>query len=167
MGANDKKASNEFREKLEQVNSDDTNAIFEALQLALTEAIELEITTWVEPTNADRASTSTSGKPGHRLRTRINLVDGDIDTEVGSQFLNSGPYAELRDFHSSQVRQGRAIVRQNLDSLQTLVGVLVSTANQLSQGVSSRVRLPSRSGQVTAPTRLLAPEEDNAFNSGL
>ena len=167
MGANDKKASNEFREKLEQVNSDDTNAIFEALQLALTEAIELEITTWVEPTNTDRASTSTSGKPGHRLRTRINLVDGDIDTEVGSRFLNSGPYAELRDLHSSQVRQSRTIVRQNLESLQTLVGVLVSTTKEISQGVTSRASLPSRSGPVNAPARLPVPEEDNVFNPGL
>ena len=167
MGANDKKASNEFRQKLEQVNSDDTNAIFEALQLALAEAIELEITTWVEPTNVDRASTSTFDKPGHRLRTRINLVDGDIDNEVGSQFLNSGPYAELRDFHSSQVKQSRAIVRQNLESLQTLAGVLVSTTSQLSKEFSSRASLPSRSGQVASPTRLLAPEEDNAFNPGL
>ncbi len=165
MGANDKKASNEFREQLKQVNPDNTNAIFEALQLALTEAVELEITTWVEPTNSDRPSTP--AKPGHRLRTRINLVDGDIDNEVGSRFLNSGPYAELRDFHAIQVRQSRAIVRQNLDSLQTLVGVLVSTTNQLSQTISARASLPSRSGQVNSPARLLAPEEDNTFNPGL
>ena len=149
----DKKASVEFREKLQAVNTDDTNSIFDALQVALTEAIELEITTWVEPSDTTRSpAESDRGKPGYRMRTRINIVDGDIDNEVGNQFLNSGPYAELREFHVSQVRESRAIVQQNLDNLTQLVGVLVSTIGSLAPARSSRSALPGNSNRPSVPS---------------
>jgi len=149
----DKKASVEFREKLQAVNADNTNSIFEALQVALTEAIELEITTWVEPSDTTHSpSESDRGKPGYRMRTRINIVDGDIDNEVGNQFLNSGPYAELREFHVSQVRESRQIVQQNLDNLKQLVGVVVSTIGSLSPNPSARSALRGNSNRPSTPS---------------
>jgi hypothetical protein len=50
----------------------------------------------------------------------MNIVDGDIDNEVGSQFIGNGPYTELRQFHMEQVQEGRQIIQKNLENLQQL-----------------------------------------------
>ncbi|MEY2976951.1 MAG: hypothetical protein ACO3NK_04460 [Prochlorotrichaceae cyanobacterium] len=117
------KASDSFKQKL------DTNQIGEALKMALGEAIELKITTWVA--DANDPSAEGGAKPGHRMQTRINIVDGDIENEVGSVFLSQGPYGELRDFHLEQVKQGRSIIRQNLESLQQLFGLLAGVVHRV------------------------------------
>uniref|UniRef100_A0ACD5GQS0 Uncharacterized protein n=1 Tax=Desertifilum tharense IPPAS B-1220 TaxID=1781255 RepID=A0ACD5GQS0_9CYAN len=38
------------------------------------------------------------------MKTRINIVDGDINTEVGSVFVDNSAFAELREFHISQIK---------------------------------------------------------------
>ncbi|MDX2100752.1 MAG: hypothetical protein SFW36_23480 [Leptolyngbyaceae cyanobacterium bins.59] len=101
-----------------------------ALKLALSDAIELKITTWVVPANgggleADESKPIDESQPGYRMRTRINILDGDIETEVGPQFLANGPYTELRGFHIEQVRQGREIIQKNLQGIQRLFNMLV------------------------------------------
>jgi hypothetical protein len=133
-------ASESFKEKLE------SNQIGEALKMALGEAIELKITTWV--VDANDANADGAAKPGHRMQTRINIVDGDIDNEIGSLFLSQGPYGELRDFHLNQVKEGRSIIRQNLESLQQLFGLLAGVVH----------RLPS---QTTVDVKTLSPGSNN------
>ncbi|MBW4577029.1 MAG: hypothetical protein KME08_17280 [Aphanothece sp. CMT-3BRIN-NPC111] len=117
-------ASDDFKEQLK------AGKIVEALALALGEAVELKITTWVSSESAEDTSASDSGqdlaKAGQRLRTRINLIDGDIDNEIGNQFLNSGPYTELRQFHLEQVAQSHKIIQNNLNSLQKLFEIWVT-----------------------------------------
>ncbi|HAX87389.1 MAG TPA: hypothetical protein DCY91_14280 [Cyanobacteria bacterium UBA11370] len=116
--------SDEFKEKLKQ------GKIVDALTLALAESVELEITTWVSSAN----SPTTDEPPANgRMRTRLNIVEGAIDTEVGSQFIGNGPYTELRDFHMEQVKEGRQIIQNNLDNLQQLFSVLTRTLAQLPQ----------------------------------
>lgn len=110
--------------------------IVDALTLALGEAVELEITTWVSSSkNSDEKTASEADKPAAdcRMRTRMNIVDGAIDNEVGSRFIGNGPYTELREFHMEQVQQGREIIQQNLENLQHLFTVLTSTLSQLPQ----------------------------------
>ncbi|AFZ12797.1 hypothetical protein Cri9333_1915 [Crinalium epipsammum PCC 9333] len=101
-------ASDDFKEQLK------AGKIVEALALALSEAIELQVTTWVS------SDQETDIKPGQRLRTRINLLEGDIENEIGKQFIGNSPYRELRDFHRDQVNQGQKIIQDNLNSLQKL-----------------------------------------------
>lgn len=124
-------ASNEFRQYLKE------GKVVDALTLALGEAIELEITTWV---STDESIATSEPSPGSRMRTRINLVDGDINNEVGSQFIGSGPYTELRDFHLQQVQEGRDIIKQNLESLQQMFVLLARTVERLPK--NSRQALP-------------------------
>lgn len=111
-------SSDDFRKQLKAGN------ITEALALALSEALELKITTWVASTEDEVQAEE--AKPGERLRTRINLIEGDIDNEVGDRFLNTGPYRELRQLHLEQVAQGNKIIQSNLKSLQKLFEVLVA-----------------------------------------
>lgn len=118
-------ASDEFRKYLKE------GKVVEALTLALGEAIELEITTWVSTEEDQGYGAIGQPAPGSRMRTRMNLVDGDIDNEVGSQFIGSGPYTELRDFHLQQVQDGRDIIKQNLESLQQMFVLLARTVERL------------------------------------
>ncbi len=122
--------SDDFKEQLK------AGKIVDALTLALGEAVELEITTWVSSSKSD-ATTSTERDhlppPDCRMRTRINIVDGNIDNEVGSQFIGNGPYTELRQFHQEQVQEGRQVIQQNLENLQQLFTVLTNTLSRLPQ----------------------------------
>ncbi len=121
--------SDDFKEKLK------AGKIVDALTLALGEAVELEITTWVSsPTSEAKTSLEGDHPPADcRMRTRINIVEGEIDNEVGSKFIGNGPYTELRQFHMEQVQQGRQTIQQNLENLQQLFTVLTSTLSRLPQ----------------------------------
>jgi hypothetical protein len=115
--------SEEFKREFKAGNFD------RALKLALTEAIELKITTWVMPADADGFDRHEQAKPGDRMYTRINIIDGDIENEIGSRFLNGGPYSELREFHLDQVKQGRNIINRNLQNLQKLFNAFAAVMN--------------------------------------
>ncbi len=113
--------SDDFKEQLK------AGKIGDALIQALGEAVELQITTWVASADSE-AKVSPDGQPlpGNRIRTRINIVEGEIDNEVGSQFIGNGPYTELRQFHQEQVQEGRQTIQNNLATLQQLFTVLAS-----------------------------------------
>jgi hypothetical protein len=121
-------SSDDFKEQLKAGN------ITEALALALSKAVELKITTWVA--SAEDGVEAAEAKPGHRLHTRINMIEGDIENEIGEEFLGYGRYRELRQFHLDQVAEGNKIIQNNLKSLQKLFEVLVAM----------------RYGSATAPT---------------
>lgn len=104
--------SKEFQEKLK------AGDFLEAFRLALSEVVHLNITTTVF---TEETPGNPLPQPGSRMRTVINIVDGDIETEIGSRFLNDGPYGELRDFHTRQVMEGRQIIRANIESIQSLL----------------------------------------------
>ncbi len=138
-------ASDDFKTELRK-DELSVNSIRNALQTALSEAIELKITTWVVPVD-DSGAAPEAPRPGNRMFTRINIVDGDIDNEVGSQFIGNGPYAELRQFHLGQVQESREILQQNLENLQQLFSVLIGTLQRLPQAtVRDQPKRPSLPG---------------------
>jgi len=138
-------SSDEFKRQLKAGN------FAKAFAIAFSETIELKITTWVS-TDSDDPS-STVAKPGHRLHTRINMIEGDIENEVGEQFIGNNPYKELRQFHLEQVAQGNEIIQSNLKSLQKLFEVLVMRKYQTA---TTPVIEPQSSG---VANQLLPPVE--------
>jgi len=118
-------ASEEFKAKIK------AGEIFEALTLAMSQAIELEITTWVG--SSATIINDSPPQPGSRIRTRMNLLNGQMENEVGSQFIGNGPYQELQKFHQAQVKQGCQMILQNLESLQKMFVVLNRTRSLLPQ----------------------------------
>lgn len=138
-------ASDDFKAQLK------AGKIVDALTLALGEAIELEVTTWVS-TESDTDASQPS--PGNRIRTRINIVDGDIDNEVGSAFVGNAPYAELRQFHLEQVKEGREIIQQNLVTLQQIFTVMANTLSQLPPGLRRR---PDVENPALSPSNQMQP----------
>lgn len=126
--------------------------IVDALTLALGEAVELEITTWVSSSGSDSKSLVEEEQPPAecRMRTRINIIDGDISNEVGSEFIGNGPYTELQQFHKLQVQQGPQMIQQNLENLQQLFNVLTTTLTQL----------PPSANHKGSGTSMLSPSEE-------
>lgn len=116
-------AIDEFKEKLK------AGELFDALTIAMSEAIELKVTTWVSSSESE----SEEPQAGNCLRTRINLVDGAVENEIGSEFIGNEAYRELQQFHLEQVREGREILLKNLESLQKMFVVLSNTMSQLPQ----------------------------------
>jgi hypothetical protein len=116
-------AMEEFREKIR------AGAIFDALTLAMSEAIELKITTWVADSQTDIRDEAS--QPGYRLRTRMNLVSGEVENEIGSEFMNNPAYAELQKLHLEQVQQGREVLIKNLESLQGMFAIFNDTLADL------------------------------------
>ena len=109
----------EFREKVR------AGEMFDALAIAMSESIELNITTSVA-SKEDRQLGETS-QPGYRMRTRINIVDGEVENEIGREFASNPAYAELQKLHLEQVKQGREILLNNLASLQSMFAMLNDT----------------------------------------
>jgi hypothetical protein len=115
----------EFKEKIK------AGEMFDALAIAMSESIELNITTWVA-SSEDQQLDETS-QPGYRMRTRINLVDGEVDNEVGREFASNPAYAELQKLHMEQVKQGREILLNNLASLQSMFVMLNDTQSTMAE----------------------------------
>lgn len=146
-------SKDDFREALKSGN------LADAFLQAMGDAIELNIVTWVSPADEDPKAGYESSRPGHRMRTTINLVQGDIENEIGDQFLTTGPYSELQKFHLEQVAQGNEIIRNNLQSLQKLFGFLSNLRKPQPQGedenafvdVESR-SLPTESSHAISPS---------------
>jgi len=131
-------ASVRFQSKLKE-----TKNFGDALVEIFSDLVQLEIVTWVAHEG------DTTHKTGNRLRTTINLIDGDIENELGADFLNGSPYAELREFHETQVAKGSETIANNLKTLvdigQKVTGMLNGESEDKdgsSLGVSSD-RLPS------------------------
>ena len=108
----------EFQEKVK------AGEMFDALAIAMSESIELNITTSIASSKKEGLGKT---QPGYRMRTRINLVDGEVDNEIGREFVTNPGYAELQKLHLEQVKQGREIILNNLASLQSMFVMLNDT----------------------------------------
>ncbi|QLE59018.1 hypothetical protein [Nostoc sp. TCL26-01] len=130
-----KSSNGDFQSIVTHIDSNNlsVNKIIDAIKAAIVEVVELEITTWVaEPSNQSDAELQDSpetAKKGNRIYTKINLVDGDIENEVGSQFLAGGPYAELLNFHLTQVKDSREIIQKNIESVHKIYNILMEMYN--------------------------------------
>jgi hypothetical protein len=105
----------------------------EAFTMAMSQAPELRITTWIASSgdrNLSQSSSSSTPLPDSRLRTQINLVEGTIDNEIGEKFLGNRFYQEVQQFHWQQVVQGHQTIQQNLESLQQIFRLLATLQQQ-------------------------------------
>ena len=105
--------------------------LHEALAIAMSEAIELKITTVIA--DSQEQLLEDASQPGYRMRTRINIVDGEVENEIGKEFINNPAYAELQKFHFEQITQGREILLNNLANLQSMFAMLQDTQSELTK----------------------------------
>lgn len=132
-------AMKEFKEKVQ------AGEFFDALTLAMSEAVELKITTWVTSEDIDSSGSIDKSQPGNRLRTRINLIDGEIDNEIGSEFIDNPGYAELQKLHIEQVQQSRETMIRNLESLQAMFNIFNHTFSSTPEILPPQLKASERS----------------------
>jgi hypothetical protein len=105
--------------------------IAQALALLLSETNAIDITT--ELTDKIRANLSDSKSSGHNiitdrlpkseyLRTRINLLTGEIYNEFGKDLIiNSSSYLKLQQLHIEQIVASHRIVQGHLHQIQAIL----------------------------------------------
>lgn len=118
------KTSAKFQKKLKE-----TKNFGDALVEVFSDLVHLEIVTWVAEEG------DSSHRAGNRLKTTINLLDGDIENELGANFLQDSTYSELRGFHETQVQKGAETIANNL---QTLVNIGQKVTDLLNNETGSR-----------------------------
>jgi hypothetical protein len=107
----------------------------EAFVGLLSKAVEFSITTWVVSDSGDSTESEASNpaKPGNSLRTRINLLEGEINNEIDRNCLENGLSQELQQFHLEQVAKGNEIIEKNLESVEKLIQLLATFKQQKSE----------------------------------
>lgn len=128
-GSSLKRKDDAFKSILQSQKGLEVQDIVNAVKNALVDLTELQITTWVPESSSQNGDESSNwvetAKPGNRIHTVINLIDGDITNEIGSQFVGNGPYVELREFHLTQVQESREIIQKNIESVEKLYKLLM------------------------------------------
>ena len=109
----------EFRAKIQ------TGEIFEALSIAMSEAIELEVTTWIDSADLDQITIAQS-LSGNRLHTRLNLLDGTVNHEIDLKLIDNPAYSELQRWHIEQVNRRQDSFIENLTSLEKMRNIFLS-----------------------------------------
>jgi hypothetical protein len=108
-------SSEEFQQKLQ------AGDIQAALALVVREAIALDVTTRLT------ATAVTNGSINNReyLRTKINLLTGEIQNEVGKDLVTDGSsYIKLQQLHIDQIVASHRIVQGYLHQIKAILMVL-------------------------------------------
>ena len=79
------------------------------LQKAAASLMTLEITTTVV------------GDEPKEIKTKIDLVQGDINNSLNEAFLTQAELQPIREFHSGQIEKGQAIIKGNVEVIVDLV----------------------------------------------
>ena len=103
-------SSTEFKKALRE------GKFSEALAIAMGNAPELRITTWISSPEDNSAQPSR----GKCLKTHVNLVEGKITNAIGQDLMGDSLYGAIQKFHSQQVNQGHQAISENLRSLQQM-----------------------------------------------
>jgi hypothetical protein len=89
--------------------------IAEAISLVVSRLVELDIVTAVPPLD---------GSVGRNvLSTKVNLLSGLISNEVGVEFVQNQDYEKFLSFHTAQVGATSQMVREQIQGLQSLLGL--------------------------------------------
>lgn len=97
--------------------------ISEALAIAISEGVELQVTTYIDDSDLDQIEPSTSAS---FLSTRSNLLDGTVDHEIDLKLVDNPAYPELQRWHIEQVKQRQNSLIANLASLGKLRRVFLN-----------------------------------------
>ena len=113
-------SSREFKQAIREGRLQD------AFVIAMGNAPELHITTWI----ASAEDSEAQPPQGGCLRTHVNLVEGEIINEIGEKLIGDDLYGSLQQFHLQQVTQGHQTISQNLQSIQQMFRLLAILQKQ-------------------------------------
>jgi len=73
-------------------------------------------------------TTTVIGNDPKEVKTKIDLVQGDISNSLHEAFLRDEELHPIREFHAGQVEKGQAIVKGNVEVIVYLVKQLRNMA---------------------------------------
>ena len=107
----------------EDANTDDNklaNDFLAKVANGATEMINLDIKTYVgEMTYENNTAVFTDGAKVDGVHSRINLLQGDIRTEMSIDFHAN--YQDLLKFHQGREKNGQEIIKNNIELVKSLV----------------------------------------------
>ena len=124
-------SSTEFKQALRE------GKLSEALVIAMGNAPELHITTWI----SSPEDNSTQPSKGKCLKTHVNLVEGKIANSIGADLMGDSLYGAIQKFHSEQVNQGHQAISENLRSLQQMFRLMTLWQQQQNGAEFPQVQL--------------------------
>ena len=96
-------------------------SFLDQLRSTIHKVATLSITTAVG--EAELSADGSSYAPGAGakvMHSSIDLLQGDITSVIPEEFLTQ-PYARIREYHQAREDMGRAIIKENIECLKSLV----------------------------------------------
>ncbi len=143
-------SSAEFQQTLQ------SGKIHQALAMLVRDGTELDITTRL---TADSIIDRQTGNTGY-LRTKINLLTGEIQNEVSKDILASGNnYIKLQQLHHDRIVASDRIVQGYLSQLKAILASLPPTLEQLPQVETPQLSSDALLARLTQAALLLKDPE--------
>lgn len=95
--------------------------INEAMIMAITEAMKLEIITSIS--NSDQQSSSPY------IRTFIDLLENEIEYQISEELIDDNHYHQIKEIHHEQMLKGNEIILNNIKSIQKMFSILNETSS--------------------------------------
>lgn len=108
--------------------------LWKKLLSAADELVKLDIVTAVGPLKWQEEDEKTGqkgkyvpegGTPTKVMHTRLDLLQGDIVTQMDEEFA-TGKFQALRDYHAEREKQGHKIIADNIQTLKSLLELLMN-----------------------------------------
>jgi hypothetical protein len=139
-------SSTEFQQTLQ------SGKIHQALAILVRDATELDITTRL---TEDSIAEDQTGNTGY-LRTKINLLTGEIHNEVSKDLLASNnSYLKLQQLHHDRIVASDRIVQTYLSQIKAILAALPPTLEQLPIIESPQLSSDALLSRLTQATLLL------------
>jgi hypothetical protein len=97
--------------------------IFQLLTIAMSEIVEVEVSTYVDSWDLDHLEQSASIS---RFYTQIDLLNQTVEHEVDLKLIDNPTYGELQRWHIEQVRQRQESLIKNLANLEQMRQILIN-----------------------------------------
>jgi hypothetical protein len=151
-------SSAEFQQTLQ------TGNIHQALALLVRDASELDIVTRL---TEDSITDRQTGNIGY-LRTKINLLTGEIENEVSKDILASGDnYIKLQQLHHDRIVASDRIIQGYFSQLKAILASLPATLDQLPKVESPPLNSDALLARLTQAALLLKDPEVTSPDSQL
>ena len=131
----------------------------EAFLLALSQAPELRITTWIA---SPEANANQQIDCDRSLHTQINFVSGEIDNVIGERMLDES-HPEIERVHFDEVKRAGNTVRENLETVQKMLHSLAAFSESPQTMSQAAVAPQNEDSYQLEPQPELATEVTDTF----
>ena len=106
---------------------------FDSIAAIVSEMSHLEIVTIIEDEDDPLFESDCrhqTGLLGQRIISKIELLEGRIETVIGSRFIENSNYEKIRFYHQEQLKNGQQAIIDNLSALKEAIAYLKELSYQ-------------------------------------